>query len=563
MWLAEPLCYTRVLHMVLRMARPHLHSRTKTYWLRKRVPADLVAIAGKKEEFFSLHTRDPIEAKRRYAEELVKLEQRWASLRAGPRSLTEEEAHTLARDVHDGWLAKHRAEPSQQDHWPVAIGPKVFAPPPPIDMAKYGTPEFWSLDPDLAKVIELEAWCRGFADHVLKERGLTVDDGGRQKLARAIAADVQRASETLVRIAKGELAPDGMPVVMPSTPQSAPISSTTKPIAAASKPGTSGKAKITLTGLVDAWWAEAEKANRTSSTRESYTNTVRTFVAFLKHDDAARVTPEDVIAFKDHRLSSRKRDGTLISARTVKNSDLAGLKTVFGFAVANRLLPSNPATGVKVQTPRIILMRDRDFTKEEALRILRATRSHERGREFATTYAAKRWVPWLLAFSGGRVGEFVQMRRRDVRQVEVEGYADPVWVMMVTPDAGTVKTKKARPVPVHPQLIALGFLRFVQEAKANHLFLVPKPTGDIEGPRQTVKNRVAEFVRKLVADRGVFPNHGWRHRFHTEAVSVGVEDSVIDAIGGWVSPSVGRRYGSISMKARTDAMMKLPWYKLD
>ncbi|TXN83304.1 DUF6538 domain-containing protein [Methylobacterium sp. WL8] len=549
--------------MVLRMARPQLHSRTKTYWFRKRVPADLVAIAGKKEEFFSLHTRDPIEAKRRYAEELVKLEQRWASLRTGPRSLTEEEAHTLARDVHDGWLAQHRAEPSRQDYWPVSIGKKVFGPPIPVDMAKYGTPEFWSLDPDLAKVMELEAWCRGFADHVLKERGLVVDDGGRQKLAKAIAGAVQRASETLVRIAKGELIPDGMPTVIPSMRQPAPISSQTNPPAATSKPGTSGKTKVTLTSLVEAWWIEAEKANRTSSTRESYTNTMRTFVAYLKHDDAPRVSPEDVIAFKDHRLSSRKRDGKLISARTVKNSDLAGLKTVFGFAVANRLLPSNPAKDVKVQTPRVILMRDKDFTKDEALRILRATRTHERGREFATTYAAKRWVPWLLAFSGGRVGEFVQMRRQDVRQVEVEGYADPVWVMTITPDAGTVKTKMARPVPVHPQLIALGFIDFVQEAKADHLFLVPKPTGDIEGPRQTVKNRLAEFVRELVSDEGVSPNHGWRHRFRTEAVSVGIEDSVIDAIGGWVSPSVGRRYGSISLKARTDAVMKLPRYKLD
>ena len=264
MWLVEPLCYTRLLHM----ARPHLHSRTKTYWLRKRVPADLVAVAGKKEEFFSLQTRDPIEAKRRYAEELVKLEQRWASLRAGPSSLTEEEAHALARDVHDGWLAQHRAEPSQQDFWPLAIGPKVFGPPLPVDMAKYGTPEFWSLDPDLAKVMKLEAWCRGYADHVLKERGLTVDDGARRKLAKAIAGAVQRASETLARLAKGELAPDVIPAVMPPTLQPAQITSTTKP-ATASKAGISGKPKVTLTGLVDAWWAEAEKANRTSSTRWS------------------------------------------------------------------------------------------------------------------------------------------------------------------------------------------------------------------------------------------------------------------------------------------------------
>ena len=59
---------------------------------------------------------------------------------------------------------------------------------------------------------------------------------------------------------------------------------------------------MTLTGLVEGWWAEAEKTGKSASTRESYTNTMRGFVAFLKHDDAARVTPDDVLAYKEHRL---------------------------------------------------------------------------------------------------------------------------------------------------------------------------------------------------------------------------------------------------------------------
>ncbi|WP_306421693.1 DUF6538 domain-containing protein [Methylobacterium dankookense] len=50
------------------MSRPSRHPKTGIFWLRKRVPSDLVAHAGRAIEYFSLQTRDPIEAKQRHAE---------------------------------------------------------------------------------------------------------------------------------------------------------------------------------------------------------------------------------------------------------------------------------------------------------------------------------------------------------------------------------------------------------------------------------------------------------------------------------------------------------------
>ena len=38
-----------------------------------------------------------------------------------------------------------------------------------------------------------------------------------------------------------------------------------------------------------------------------------------------------------------------ISAKTVKDSDLSGLKTLFGWAVSNRKLTSNPVTGITIK----------------------------------------------------------------------------------------------------------------------------------------------------------------------------------------------------------------------
>ena len=97
--------------MVLAMSRLFQHPKTGVFWLRKRVPADLVAVLGKTKERYSLKTRDPAVAKQRHAEELLKLEKRWAGLRSGPKSLTEMKAHELARAAHDHWLALHRDNP--------------------------------------------------------------------------------------------------------------------------------------------------------------------------------------------------------------------------------------------------------------------------------------------------------------------------------------------------------------------------------------------------------------------------------------------------------------------
>ena len=156
MCLGSPECYTRVIHMAPPMSHPFRHPKTGIFWLRKRVPKDLVAVLGRAEVTRSLETRDPGKAKRRLVRALSDLEAQWANLRAGPRTLTEEEAHEMAAPVYDQWLDMHRKEPSQQTFWPVHVGSKVFAPSPPLDLAKVGTSHSWDMDPDFIHVVQLE-----------------------------------------------------------------------------------------------------------------------------------------------------------------------------------------------------------------------------------------------------------------------------------------------------------------------------------------------------------------------------------------------------------------------
>lgn len=458
-----------------------------------------------------------------------------ASAGAVSGALSEREAAERAQWMYAHWLGLHREYPSRQRFWPTELYRHLWQ----ASAAKVETDEGGrsriraALDFARAeKVHELEAWCLDQADTVLALHEVEVDEASRLRVARAVAAQVQRASLTLAALASGELFADVAP-------------------AAARAPKTA--APPVSNGLLAAWWAEAKASGRKPSTYESYRNTLATFSAFLKHDDASKVTGDDVVAFKDHRLSTpSKRTGKVPSAKTVKDSDLSALKTLFGWAITNRKLTLNPALGITIKVGKAPRLRSKGFTDEEAAIILTAARDFKPGGEAPKTAAAKRWVPWLCAFTGGRVGELAQLRREDVTQ------RDGRWVIHITPEAGTVKTNEAREVVLHRQLVEQGFPAFVTAASAGHLFLTPARNGDILGLLQGLKNRLAEFARALVPDPGVAPNHGWRHRFKTVGMQADVAPRILDAIQGQAARSVADSYGDMTLVTIASAIDRIP-----
>lgn len=141
--------------MPLAMSRPWKHPKTGIYQLRKVVPDDLRKLVGKREEKVSLQTRDPAEAKVRHSKMLAELEARWANLRAGPKLLTEREAHQLAVVSYERWLEQYRDNPSQQTGWDVEVGDRLFGPPQTReekDAARAQSVDVFSPEPELYKI---------------------------------------------------------------------------------------------------------------------------------------------------------------------------------------------------------------------------------------------------------------------------------------------------------------------------------------------------------------------------------------------------------------------------
>lgn len=531
--------------MTLAMTRPTKHPKTGIYQFRRVIPDDLQALIGKREEKRSLGTKDPDEAKRRFATVLAEVESRWANLRAGPRSLSEREAHELAVPIYQNWLKLHRENPSEQYFWHTDLYGGLWTSG--TSLERDNSKPLTSRDLHDILIEAMRRFCFRQADHGLELYGFVVDAEGRGRLAKAIGAAFQRGSLILEQEEQGIFSDS---VKQEKHSHDEPVNLyPARPTAVSS---------TTITQLLQGWWVEAKATGRKPSTYTNYKNSIANFVKYLKHDRADRVTVDDVIKFKDYRLTTPSdRTGRVPSARTVKGTDLSALKAIFNWAVVNRKLTENPAANVNIKASKPQKLRSKGFSDSEAHDILLACLQYSATANRSLSDVAKRWVPWLCAYTGARVGEIAQLRKQDV--IFQDGYH----VIRITPEAGTVKTNEARLIVLHSCLVDQGFIEFVERSQTGHLFVRPAKNGNVLGPLQGLKNRLAEFARTIVSDPNVAPNHGWRHRFKTVGMESGIAPRILDAIQGQAARSVADTYGDVNLKTIADAIQRLPVIVID
>lgn len=354
-------------------------------------------------------------------------------------------------------------------------------------------------------------------DWVLIRHRINLDPSVRRRFLRLVGMASLDAGWQLRRNAEGDYSPD------PQAQRFPPIESV-----AAAKP------RQTITGLFQLWWVEAKAIGRSQSTHEAYRGAIDRLVKHLGHDDAGRVTDADMIGFKDARLK-------VVSVKTLRDGDLPGIRSVFGWAVDNRKLPRNPANAIKIKAERKTRTRSKGFTDDEAETIFAACITYQRKpKEDPRTAAAKKWGPLIAAYTGCRIVEALQLRKEDVRE------ESGLYVFDFNPAAGSIKSKSYRLVPVHSHLIDLGFPEFVNESDDGPLFA------------RGAYKRVVDFVRTIITDERVQPNHGWRHRLKTIARNLGLDHRVVDAIQGHAPRTAGEDYGDVTTLAMARVIAAIP-----
>jgi hypothetical protein len=249
------------------------------------------------------------------------------------------------------------------------------------------------------------------------------------------------------------------------------------------------------------------------------------------------------------------------------NKKVQQLSALFRYAVAEQLLLQNPATNLSLPEPPSS-GEDKSFTVDQLNVIFSgdffARFITQPGSQFVPNNAPPLrpcyfWAPLIGLFHGWRSGEILQLKtanvceRGGVKALKVEGRVKNPYAV--------------RWVPLHPKLIELGLLRYVENVKAagyENLFSDAKKACD--GKYSTwFQKPWANYLRRIGVKKSrkeCF--HTFRHNWNEGLRRADVREEIQDRLGGWKTPgSAGRNYGGQPMDRLLMYLQKLEYPGLD
>jgi len=493
---------------------------------RKAIPADVREAYGKREEKKTWPASlSKEQAKAELGAWLAPIEERISLLRSAnasaPVSLTPRQCRAMAGEWYKAMSISEEERFTE-------------------------SPRAWDWDADIAAILpegeaDPDEPLRPFPfvvearDRLLAEQGLRVDAESSERLLQDMLSLYLQFLRLMQRRCAGDYGED-------------PVIDTLPKLETQQQGLPKGSPKVSLTQLFEEF---AARQSASPHTIRKWRRAIESFVSHLGHDDATKATRSDAHSWFDSLLA------TGLSVRTVRMTYRAALARIFKVAHDRGRLNENPMQRLEVFGPKAAQTRRKDLSDTEAQTILSAALGPQPERLSPAHARARRWVPWICAYTGARVNEITQLRAMDIRQV------DGVWVFHITPEAGSVKTRKARSVPIHSHLLEQGITDLAKAGDETPLFYDPAALrkGSKSHPLHTqMGSKLAKWVRSLGVTEVQSPNHGWRHRFKTLARRVGMDPEARDAIQGHVPKTEGQAYGEWPLDALRAEVEKLPPY---
>ncbi len=325
--------------------------------------------------------------------------------------------------------------------------------------------------------------------------------------------------------------------------------------------------------LRDAFEGWKKERDRPAGTAHEYSRAVEMFVQLHGEMRLVDMRRSHARAFREAlQTVPRLRKGTLLKASLPElseygrahpsvakvspatiNKQIGAVQAIAGWGKHNGLVPdempwANPFDEMRLEEERS----DREPYSVDDLNaifahILTAKLPRAAGGDAGV------WLPLLGAFTGGRLAELGGLRVSDVTD---EDGCPLLWIRQDKKAGRRLKTATSeRVVPVHPQLVALGFLKHVAARRrkdGEQAWLFPSVAPDKGRALAAWSKWYGLYIREQVGitdRRKVF--HSYRHSFQDTLRRATADEELRDAIAGRSSgKSVSRSYGAKSMLGR-------------
>jgi integrase len=314
-------------------------------------------------------------------------------------------------------------------------------------------------------------------------------------------------------------------------------------------------------------------SGRTRKSASVYRTTYAAFLELIGSEvpvaSITRATCRDTLSVLQHLPpNARKRWPTLtltevsIKARAEgiapmspanTNEYMSKLATLLNWAVKEELILRNPAKGLRIVDT--VSRRDKrlPFSSSQLQSIFDAPLyrgCRDDGYGFATPGSAKPrrsrfWIPLIGLWTGMRLNEICQLHLSDIREIDrISCFV----VSVGNAEDKSLKTSSSeRVVPIHPILVRIGFLEYVEALRRDggSTRVFPELSQDTFGH---YSGKFSKWFARFVATCGAASDrtcfHSFRHSFRDALREARVDRELALTLGGWTSAMGG---GSIAV----------------
>ena len=260
----------------------------------------------------------------------------------------------------------------------------------------------------------------------------------------------------------------------------------------------------------------------------------------------------------EEAIKRAKLDGKPLLSAVTQDQYLATFRAILDLAAKKQLIGVNPAANLKPLKKDIVSAADKrlPLTELQLTQFFQGEyyRNCAQGASPAYTFDKagwRFWMPLITLWMGMRPNEICQLAASDVKRTEAGTWFIDV-VSSEGEDGGLSKKLKTatsrRKIPVHPEIVAMGFLEFAVKrqkfGKGARLFpeLLPDEYGNCA--KYALKRFREIFMPEAIKLDKRQSFYSLRHNFRDALRRANAPPDALQALGGWSQGSlVSDRYG--------------------